>query len=488
VRVQVLAASQHASPRPAADGATPLQPTLLGVTNRMFLRALPHWPHVLSVGPAPDSDPSSSSSSSSGGAAADAASSVDVPGSGAPRGSESFGAPHGSASAPPPPALLRRASSTSALPPLRAARPSHAAPAMLSSPLALFTTHVEQLWTPLPPSLTPDTALLNRLDQVERAARVSAHRGGGGGGGGGANSADADADDAADACDATMRAEFHALTAAFLAPFAPYCTPAAPPPPSREAASALYRAGAGPPLLPFDADAFLAALRAPGASQQPERVLLRRCGSAAALHALYASFVAGAPFRVWLACRCAAAERAQSSAWAAARAAMDVPSIAAALTEVELVDAFGALEASLAASVEAAHVAYAMTAAAAAISAGPPGAKLSFGAGGASSDGSKPGAAQLPPPPPETAEAAKLRADLRALFEAMPDDMRAMMATHPSRAALLRLPSRGHEGGEEGEEGGDGAPGRLGGLLSRARGRLGGCAAPPTPPTGLSPR
>ena len=331
----------------------------------------------------------------------------------------------------------------------------------MTSPDALLHAHVERLWTPLAPALSPDTSLLNRLDRVEQSGAAAVAR---------CHSAAAAAhaaEDGAQICSSAMRSSFRELTAALLAPFAPFVTPTLPPW-APGAVVPLHYAASCPPLPPFDAAAFLASLSAPGALSLPRALVRRIGGSHAAACALYTRFIAGAPFRAWLATRRAAAEAQQAATWAAARAAAGVANLTAALSEVELIDAFCALEASLEASLEAAHAA--LSAAAAALSAGPPGTKLSFGAGMDSHDAS----ASPLAPAPESSEIGKLRADLRAMLDAMPADMRSLLASHPQRAALLGLPpldGYALEGGVPADAGlglATSGSGRLGGLLTGA--------------------
>ena len=355
---------------------------------------------------------------------------------------------------------VRHSTSASALRPAAGRRSADVA---MASPDALLVAHVERLWTPLAPALAPDTSLLNRLDRVElsgAAAVVRCHS---------AAAAAQAAEDGAHMCSSAMRGSFHGLTAALLAPFAPFVTPT-PPPWAPGAAVALHCATSGPPLPPFDAAAFLASLLAPISPPLPRALVRRVGGSHTAACALYARFIAGAPFRAWLAARRAAAEAQQAASWAAARATAGVANLTAALSEVELIDAFCALEASLEASLEAAHVNAALSAAAVALSAGPPGAKLSFGAGMDSR-----GASASPlAPAPESSEIGQLRADLRAMLDAMPADMRSLLASHPQRAALLGLPPLDGYAleGEAAPDGGRGlatsGSGRLGGLLTGA--------------------
>ena len=354
----------------------------------------------------------------------------------------------------------RRSASASVLRPAAGRRSADAA---MTSPDALLHAHVERLWTPLAPALAPDTSLLNRLDRMEQsgaAAVARCHT---------AAAAAQAAEDSAQMCSSAMRGSFRELTAALLAPFAPFITPMLPPW-APGAAAPLLNASSCPPLPPFDAAAFLASLSAPDVPPLPRALVRRVGGSHAAACALYARFIAGAPFCAWLATRRAAAEAQQAASWAAARAAAVVPNLTAALSEVELIDAFCALEASLEASLEAAHVNAALSAAAVALSAGPPGAKLSFGAGMDSR-----GASASPlAPAPESSEIGHLRADLRAMLDAMPADMRSLLASHPQRAALLGLPpldGYALEGGVPPDAGrglATSGSGRLGGLLTGA--------------------
>ena len=156
--------------------------------------------------------------------------------------------------------------------------------------------------------------------------------------------------------------------------------------------------------------------------------LVRLCGgSAVSAGGLLRAALSDGPLCGWADARWATAEAAAASAASAASAAA-VASFAVA-GEVAAVDAFAACEVALAAAVEEEHVSAALRSAAAAIGAG----KLSFGGGGGG---------ELAPSA-DSPTVAALRARCKALFHALPEDTRAMLALHPARAVWAKTAAQG---------------------------------------------
>ncbi|KAK9810174.1 hypothetical protein WJX72_006112 [[Myrmecia] bisecta] len=173
-------------------------PRLLGVTNLYFLKALPDWPNVLSIG----SKPSLAGSAQQNGHT-------------------------GPSAAPSAPSRLQKLGNA-----VKAVR-QQAAGAQV-----LLTQHIQALWSSYKPLTRPDNKLLERLlrvtpaDPPAKAARIAL-----------ANSA-------------ALHHHFTELTLALLEPFAQFCTPVLPP--EGDGPVPLH----GPPHLPaFSHAAFLQTLQ-----------------------------------------------------------------------------------------------------------------------------------------------------------------------------------------------------------------------------------
>lgn len=185
---------------------TPPPPMLLGVTNVFFVKALPTWPHVLSVGYKPPSRPPVVA----GGSSADA-----------PEGS-----PGGVSG-------RLRAWGRGAI---------QAARARYKGPQQLLSDHVARLWSGHEPVTKPDLAVLRSLEEVE-----------------------GEGDNAAEFADVfhsnsvVLRCHFAELTHNFLAPFTPYLRGALPCPGRSPFVSP-------PQLKPFDAAVFIKVFTAVAAS------------------------------------------------------------------------------------------------------------------------------------------------------------------------------------------------------------------------------
>ncbi|KAK9831905.1 hypothetical protein WJX81_007718 [Elliptochloris bilobata] len=325
-------------------------PCLLGITNLYILKAVPAWPNVLSTGtrPAPPQRGGAAPANGSAAAAAPPASEADrangSPGSG---GIRSSGIGVG---------RLAR---------LNAAMRKRAVGAQ-----ALLTEHIAALWLAYKPLTRPDRALLERMvPSTERDSSAKA---------------------AAAANTAALRRHFAALTAALLAPFAPYLEPAPPPP-----GNAPVPLG-GPPHLPaFSHAAFLEALPRAALSL----VLTERFASQAALVAFYRRLLESPNFLAWFERRRGAAWAWQAAEWVeAARERGEGPDVAG-RPDVEMVEAFSEHERRLEAALA---------------------------------------AARAPASPPEAAaRVAALRRGLGALFAQMPRDLQQAILSVPSRAALL---------------------------------------------------
>eukprot|EP00897_Mesotaenium_endlicherianum_P002797 jgi/Mesen1/2545/ME000161S01591 len=209
------------------------------------------------------------------------------------------------------------------------------------------------------------------------------------GGGGGASSPAAAVQETVSMVNNEMlRRHFVELTTNFLAPFGPFLRAAGPP----EGASPFCDP---PPLAPFDAHAFLESL----AQRGPGKFLAKRLQPGSWLE-LYRRFLEGPNFMPWFQRRRAVAEAEQHRVWRRARARADVRAFVPHLSEVELVDSFAAIER-----------------------------HILFEAQGYG----------------ETPVLAKLRGDLRGVFNALPRDVQQMLLFNPQHAALLhggREPSR----------------------------------------------
>eukprot|EP00850_Spirogloea_muscicola_P017288 SM000147S01107 [mRNA] locus=s147:47283:48238:- [translate_table: standard] len=185
-----------------------------------------------------------------------------------------------------------------------------------------------------------------------------------------------------------------------------------------------------PPLPPFDAQEFLDLLAARG----PGKFLAKRMRSN--WLELYGRFLEGPNFLPWFRRRRAVAEQEQLTTWSTkfdcwlgsegpgltwrvgrvqhrlwrrARVAVDIHLFLPAMSEVELTDAFSTVERHLLLEIQAVS-----------------------GKGG-------PATGMAPATGGEPAIMLKLRADLRAIYDALPRDMQQMLLFTPHRAALLQV-------------------------------------------------
>lgn len=294
---------------------TPPPPMLLGVTNVFFVKALPTWPHVLSVGYKPPPRPP-----------------VVV------GGSSSAGVPEGSGGM----SGRLRAWGRGAI---------QAARARYKGPQQLLSDYVARLWSGHEPVTKPDLAVLRSLEEVE-----------------------GEGDNAAEFADVfhsnsvVLRCHFAELTHNFLAPFTPYLRGALPCPGRSPFVSP-------PQLKPFDTAVFLKVTTAVAASPQTNRFLaglllfatksLPRsptsgvrgvrllCGRAGSQELgeqgpgpflrhrfkpswlqLYRRFLASPNFVSWFQRRRTAGASVQSRAWQRARVATDITSFLPTMSEV----------------------------------------------------------------------------------------------------------------------------------------------------------
>ncbi|KAK9853379.1 hypothetical protein WJX84_012047 [Apatococcus fuscideae] len=252
-------------------------PTLIGITNVFFIKALSSWPNILSVGHQAT----------------------------AGNGLLEAGRP---ASA----SRLQRLNPGNALKAVR----RRAAGAQI-----LISEHVPGLWATYKPLLSPDTALLKSLLDVDKAESP------------------AQAKRFAETNSEMLREHFYDMTAALLVPFAPYCQPALP----GEAAELAAEPG---PLPIFDPATFLETLPL----HNVPRALHKRLGSQEKVAHFYQRFVASRNFKIWMVRQQAAAVAWQERAWQraqlehgiqATRPAHDMP-------EVQLVGLFLEVEQQLA--------------------------------------------------------------------------------------------------------------------------------------------
>ncbi|GFR44311.1 hypothetical protein Agub_g5434, partial [Astrephomene gubernaculifera] len=218
-------------------------PTLMGVTNLYFLRALPHWPNILSIGKRE--------------AAAGAG------GCGGGPGGASQSSFSGSSSA----ASAAGGSLAAAANMFRANAAVQALRQRTQGAAVLLSGHTEALWAAYKPLCRPDQALLQRLlqpkpgDVKSKVARIAL--------------VNSDA----------IRRHFSELTTAFLSPFNRY-----------------FEAEGGSGRVPgWNSSEFTFALRS-GELAIPQQ-LLDRVGSPAAALELYARFTACLNFAAWFAAR-----------------------------------------------------------------------------------------------------------------------------------------------------------------------------------------
>ncbi|KAK9805887.1 hypothetical protein WJX73_001357 [Symbiochloris irregularis] len=266
---------------------------------------------------------------------------------------------------------------------------------------SLLSDYAPSLWCNYKPLTRPDKQLLDRLVQPEedeapaKAARIRA-----------ANSS-------------ALRKHFLALTQALLEPLLPFCSPptAAPAAPASTAQNGDGSSRPPSPLASFSHAAFLEGLQAN--KKQISHVLLERFPSRAACVQFYRRFLESPNFSSWL-------ERRRQAALAAeahqqALDAGSLPAVLSTMSDVQLIERFAQLETALDSAGHAPASA--------------------VGPGGLHHQ--RPPRHQLGPHTKMTQqqlaaeEAAALKAEALAVFEAMPRDLQHAVLSSPSRAALL---------------------------------------------------
>lgn len=234
-------------------------------------------------------------------------------------------------------------------------------------PLSLMGEHKEALWTSYAPTTKPDTAVLNRLVDAGVSSRIE--------------------ESMSIVNNEILRRHFGELTTNFLAPFGPYLRPSAP----SEGTSPF----ANPqPLPPFRADEFLNGLAARG----PGKFLSKRMRSN--WLELYRRFLQGQNFMPWFQKRRAAAELEQRRLWRQARLSVDIRKLISRMNELEIVDAFNAIERHLADEMQLQQ------------------------SGNARAD--------------SATACEKLKGDQEAVFNVLPKDMQQLMLCNPKWASLFQ--------------------------------------------------
>ncbi|MFQ6632740.1 hypothetical protein Gotur_010766 [Gossypium turneri] len=184
-----------------------------------------------------------------------------------------------------------------------------------------------------------------------------------------------------------LRRHFLELTTNFLAPFGPYFRATTPSEGSSPYADP-------PPLPPFNADDFLMSLSARGVG----KFLSKRMRSN--WLDLYRRFLTGPNFLPWFQRRLAIAENEQHRLWRQARMKTDIHLLITKMPELEIVDCFNAIERHLLGEMQLQQ------------------------SGRAISD--------------SAAMCQKLKGDLQAVFNVLPNDMQQLLLLNPQRAALLQ--------------------------------------------------
>ncbi|KAL1070207.1 hypothetical protein V6Z11_D11G006800 [Gossypium hirsutum] len=184
-----------------------------------------------------------------------------------------------------------------------------------------------------------------------------------------------------------LRRHFLELTTNFLAPFGPYFRATTPSEGSSPYADP-------PPLPPFNADDFLMSLSARGVG----KFLSKRMRSN--WLDLYRRFLKGPNFLPWFQRRLAIAENEQHRLWRQARMKTDIHLLITKVPELEIVDCFDAIERHLLGEMQLQQ------------------------SGRAISD--------------SAAMCQKLKGDLQAVFNVLPNDMQQLLLLNPQRAALLQ--------------------------------------------------
>ncbi|KAK4257325.1 hypothetical protein QN277_006927 [Acacia crassicarpa] len=255
-------------------------PVILGVTNIFFLKALPNFPHVVSVGSPPKSSRFSSSARSSSTGRL----------SGRPEG---MGLSQHS---------WKKFSPSSLLGAVKFRR---------DGPLCLMTEHKEAIWSTYSAITKPDKSILNRFIDAGMSPRAEKSM--------------------SVVNNEILRRHFWELTTNFLAPFSPYFRTTTP----LEGSSPYV----DPPTLPqFDADKLLADLSA----RSPGKFLLKRMASN--WLDLYRRFLKGPNFVPWFQRRRAVAEQEQDRLWRDAKMKSDIQGLISKMSELEIVDSFDSIE------------------------------------------------------------------------------------------------------------------------------------------------
>ncbi|CAH9106906.1 unnamed protein product [Cuscuta europaea] len=237
-------------------------------------------------------------------------------------------------------------------------------------PLCLMTEHKEAIWTTYTAITKPDTSILNRLIDAGVSPRVE--------------------ESMSLVNNEILRRHFLELTTNFLAPFAPYFRVT---PPSEGLSPFL-----DPPSLPsFNDEEFLSILSARG----PGKFLLKRMTSN--WLDLYRRFLKGHNFIPWFQRKRAIAEHEQYRLWRQARMKTDIKEVISQMSELEIVDAFNAIERNLVREMQ--HC------------------RSSNADSGSTCH--------------------KLKGDLQAVFSVLSLDIQHLMLMNPERAALLQ---GSHEG------------------------------------------
>lgn len=234
-------------------------------------------------------------------------------------------------------------------------------------PLCLMTEHREAIWTGYSASTKPDTSVLNRLVDAGLSPRIE--------------------ESMSVVNNEILRRHFLELTTNFLAPFGP-CFGAVVP---SEVSSPFVDP---PPLAPFNADEFLAALSARG----PGKFMAKRMRSN--WLDLYRRFLKGPNFIPWFQRRRSVAEQEQQRLWRQARMKADIHQIIAKMPELEIVDSFNAIERHILAELQLQQ------------------------SGKAIAD--------------TTVAFQKLKSDLKAVFNVLPKDVQQLLLLNPEKAALLQ--------------------------------------------------
>ncbi|CAM6096126.1 unnamed protein product [Calypogeia fissa] len=317
----------------------PVPPMVLGVTNPFFLKALRNFSNVISVGsvqPSSNRFKAARASPQNGIKTSEGRLQLQIQIS-----------------------PLKRFSPTNLLKVARVKK---------DGPSSLMSEHKEALWTNFVTCTKPDTNVLNRLVDAE----VTTPR---------------TEESVTLVNNDILQRHFTELTTNFLSPFGPYLRASAP----QEGASPF----ADPPPLPsFNVQEFLEGLAARGSGKFLAKRLRGNWLE------LYRRFLKGPNFMPWFQRRRSVAEQEQHRIWRQARSKADVRGFLAKMSEVEIIDAFSAIERHLVNELQ-----------------------IVQRAGLGNSEGPI---------------CQKLRSDLRAIFNVLPKDMQQMLLFNPTRASLLQ--------------------------------------------------